>query len=101
MPQLKAEHPISAFALSRLVAAVQCQQSVNCIEPELSSHFQNASTEGGTTPTNVSFILHGRATWGDCGQIIWGLSALDITRTKKYLGGLGIGIICGEEDHMP
>ena len=91
----------AVFKLSLLVTAVQCQSSVNCIESELSSHFQNASTEGGRTPTTFSFILHGRATWGDCRQIIWGFNTLDITRTKKCLGGLGIGIICGEEDHMP
>jgi len=65
MPQLKAENPMSAFELSVLVTAVQCQQSVTCIESESFSHFQNGSTEGGTTPTNFSFMLHGRATWGE------------------------------------
>jgi len=87
MPQLKAEHPISAFALSLLVTAVQCQQSVNCIESELSSHFLNASTEGGTTPTKFSFQLYGRATCvGDRRQIIWGFNTVDITRAKKKFG---------------
>jgi len=88
MPQLKTEHPISAFALSRSVTAVQSQQSVNCIELELSSHFLNASTEGGTTPTKYSFPLNGRATWGNCSQIICGFNTLDITRTKLPFGSL-------------
>ena len=39
--------------------------AVNCIEPELSTYFQNASTEGRTTPSKCSFPLHGRATWGE------------------------------------
>ena len=98
MPQLKAEHPISAFALSLLVTAVQCQQSVNCIESELSSPFLTASAEGGTTP--IKFIAHlvaGPLGGGNRRQIIWGFNTIDITRTKIYLGGLGIGIICGEE----
>ena len=101
MPQLKAEHPISAFALSLLVTAVQCQQSVNCIESELSSHFLNASTEGGTTPTKLSFPLYGRATCvGDRRQTIWGFNTVDITRAKICSGGLGIGIICGEKGRI-
>ena len=73
--------PMSAFELSLLVTAEQCQQSVNCIESEWSSHFLNASTEGGTTPTKISFTLHGRATWGSCRQVIWGFNT-----NKKVFG---------------
>ena len=97
MPQLKPEDPMPAFALSLLVAAVQCQRSVKYIESELSSHFLNASTEGGTTPTKFSFPLYGRATCGNRRQIICGFNPVDITRAKTCLGGLGIGIICEEK----
>jgi len=37
---------------------------VNCIEPESSSLFLNAPTEGRTTPAKYSSLLYGRATWG-------------------------------------